>query len=400
MNIGIFTDTYYPEINGVANSAYQLKKELEARGNKVYVFTVSNPEVKKKESGVFRMKSLPFVLLKDRRMSYEFANRWIEKIKDLHLDIIHTQTEFAIGHVGRRAAKELNIPMVHTYHTIYEDYTHYLKIPGNQKLKGVVKAFSRYCCNKADTVIVPTEKIKKLLNGYAVRRKIMVQPTGIDMMKFAKTESKQVEQLKEKFHLTGDNHILISIGRLSQEKNIGELIHFTKRLVQMDSMVRLLIVGSGPEEEKLSSLVREYKMEKNVIFAGAADWKDIQNYYALGDIFVCASRSETQGLTYLEALASGKPLLVRSDECLEGILEDGKDGYSYSSEDEFLDGYQKLFEQNMYLSMEKTAKEYASKISANKFGMEIERIYRKTICTVLQQKEGQEIYGQIHSIAG
>ncbi|MGL5258851.1 MAG: glycosyltransferase [Lachnospiraceae bacterium] len=400
MKIGIFTDTYYPEINGVANSAYQLKKELENRGNSVYVFTVSNPEVKEQEPGVFRMKSLPFILLKDRRIGCSLATIWMKTIEALELDIIHTQTEFSIGHLGRKAARELKIPIVHTYHTIYEDYTHYLKVPGNETLKGMIRTFSRYCCNRADTVIVPTKKVEKLLKQYHVSKEIAIQPTGIDIEKFQHVDHHAVEQLKKQWNLSSENHILISIGRISKEKNIEELIYMMKKVVQIDSLARLLIVGAGPEKEKIISLVQAKGLESFIIFAGEVNWNTIQNYYALGDVFVSASKSETQGLTYVEALASGKPLLVRKDECLEELLENGRNGYSYSAQTEFLEYYFKLFYQNIYLSMEKEAVQYASRISANKFGAGIENIYRETIYKVALNEERKEVYDQIHSIAG
>lgn len=208
MKIGIFTDTYYPEINGVANSAYQLKKELEKRGNTVYVFTVSNPDVKEKEEHVFRMKSLPLVLLHDRRVGCSRANTWLHTIRDLHLDIIHTQTEFSVGHIGRKAAEKLGIPMVHTYHTIYEDYTHYLKIPGNENLKGIVRIMSRHCCDNADLVIVPTDKVKHLLLEYGVSKQVLVQPTGIDLGKFHTIDSTLVNRLRTDYHLSKDMHAL------------------------------------------------------------------------------------------------------------------------------------------------------------------------------------------------
>lgn len=149
MRIGLFTDTYYPELNGVANSVFQLKKELENRGNDVYVFTVSNPAIKQAEEKVYRLKSIPCSLLKERRMSCTFFHEWFRIIRELKLDIIHTHTEFMVGHIGRKAAEKLHIPHIHTYHTIYEDYTHYLKIPGNEKLKGVIRGLSCICCNHA-----------------------------------------------------------------------------------------------------------------------------------------------------------------------------------------------------------------------------------------------------------
>lgn len=226
MNIGLFTDTYYPEINGVANSVYQLKKELEAKGNNVYVFTVSNPYMKEKENNVYRLKSIPCLLLKERRISCSILKKWYRIIESLNLDIIHTQTEFVLGHLGRKAAQKFNIPLVHTYHTIYEDYTHYLRIPGNENLKGIIRSFSKICCDRADEVIVPTDKVKNILINYGVYKPIVIQPTGIDISKFCITDYNKVQELKRAYNIKPDNHVMISIGRLSKEKNLHEIIEF------------------------------------------------------------------------------------------------------------------------------------------------------------------------------
>lgn len=375
MNIGLFTDTYYPEINGVANSTYQLKKELEDRGHNVYVFTVSNSNADNEEHNVYRMKSIPFIFLKERRIGISFTGKWYKLIKSLNLDIIHTQTEFVIGHIGRKAAKMLNIPYIHTYHTIYEDYTHYIKVPFSYKLKGMIRFLSKVWCNGADEVIVPTDKVKDLLESYGVNKDILVQPTGIDIDKFRQTDYEKVAFLRKKYGLTEYNHILINIGRISKDKNLSEIILYMKKVTWTDKNARLVIVGDGPELNSLKMLVKEENIEEYVVFTGEVGWSDIQNYYALGDVFISASTSETQGLTYVEALACGKPLLVRYDKCLEQLLDNGINGYAYNNEEEFKVYYEKMFKDRQYMAMRSDAKKSAIKYSSVEFGRRIEQIY-------------------------
>lgn len=398
MRIGLFTDTYYPEINGVANSVFQLKRELENKGNEVYVFTVSNPAVTEKEEHVYRMKSVPCPLLKERRMSYSVFNHWFALIKSLKLDIIHTQTEFFVGHIGRKAAKKLNIPLIHTYHTIYEDYTHYLKIPGNEKLKCVIRGISRIFCDHADEIIVPTGKVKKLLESYGVQNPILVQPTGIDLSKFAMVDINEVRKIRSEFGIGREHHVLVSIGRLSKEKNIQEIIGCMGEIVKNDPMARLLIVGDGPERKPLENLVQEKHLETYVFFAGEIDWKHIQNYYASGDVFVCASTSETQGLTYAEALACGKPLLARKDDCLKNLLHKGINGYCYQNTEEFAEAYHLLFENHNYRKMAAGAKNSVEKISSGVFERNMEQIYMRAITG--KQMKGDRMYEKIHAAAG
>ena len=124
MKIGLFTDTYYPQINGVATSVLMLKRNLEMRGHQVYVFTTTDPKADSEEINVYRVPSIPFISA--RRVGMFYNPRLSKIIKGLGLDVIHTHTEFSLGIFGRSMARELNIPFLHTYHTIYEDYTHYL----------------------------------------------------------------------------------------------------------------------------------------------------------------------------------------------------------------------------------------------------------------------------------
>ncbi len=400
MRIGIFTDTYIPELNGVANSAFMLKQQLEALGNQVYVFTASNPEAKDDDPNVFRLNSTPCPLLKERRLAYDSFREWAPLIRSLNLDLIHTQTEFTVGHIGRRAAKWLQIPMVHTYHTIYEDYTHYLKIPGNARLKGLVRKFSRFCCDHANAVIVPTAKVRRLLLSYGVNTDVYVQPTGIDLTKFMRPDQEHVLAIRDSFGLTRRNHVMVSIGRLSQEKNLAEIITYMKEIRGSDPMARLLVVGDGPERENLEEQVKAEGLERIVFFTGAVPWDEIQDYYAAGDVFVCASTSETQGLTYDEALASGKPLLVREDPCLDGLLSRGKNGYSYQDEAEFLSAYEMLFDGGEFRQMEHAARESVKPLLAETFAENVEKIYDSLVYGTPITGERQKRYDQVDTIAG
>ncbi|MEF9946674.1 MAG: glycosyltransferase family 4 protein [Lachnospiraceae bacterium] len=379
MNIGLFTDTYYPEINGVATSVYQLKKELEKKGHQVYVFTVSNPAVVENETHIFRMKSIPFPLFKERRVGLLSGNKWFQTIQSLNLDIIHTQTEFVIGHMGRLAAQKFHISHIHTYHTIYEDYTHYLKVPGNEKLKGIVRLFSKHCCERADYVVAPTDKVRSLLLGYGVKKSIHVQPTGIDLSKFGHVSLNELEKLRNRFGITKETHVLLSIGRLSKEKNVREIIEQIPQLIQKDKHIKMLIVGDGPERENLQAYVSESNLSEYIIFVGEVPWKKIQNYYALGDIFVNASTSETQGLTYIEALAAGIPLLVKQDDCLKDVLQQGVNGYAFTNSEDFRHFYFELIETVSAPYFWRTVKQSASFCSSQAFGKNMEQIYNSVI---------------------
>jgi len=383
MRVGIFTDTYYPEVNGVATSAYMLKTELEKNGNEVFIFTVTNPKQAEKEENVFRVPSIPFMLFKERRVGLVFSRKWYRIIFNLKLDVIHTQTEFSLGQMGYKAAKMFNIPHIHTYHTIYEDYTHYLKVPGHEKLKWIVKKISEYYCDKADLVIVPTEKVKYLLLDYGVKKPITVQPTGVDLSKFQHIDWDEVDCLKNKYCLDEKMHILVCVGRISQEKNIDEIIENIETLVRVDENLRLLIVGDGPQKKRLEEMVNNLCLKEFVIFTGEVKWTDIQNYYALGDVFVSASTSETQGLTYDEALAAGKPILVRKDDSLRGLLCQGENGFAYETKEEFMGFYELLFSEDNIMVMGYKARKSVECLSMTSFGRNVENIYMNLLQNVV-----------------
>ncbi len=383
MNVGLFSETYYPEINGVANSVYMLKNELEKRGHNVYVFTTTTPGAPEHEHNVFRVPSIPFIFITERRVGMFYQPKLAHIIKKLNLDIIHTHTEFSLGIFGRIMARELKLPIVHTYHTIYEDYTHYLTqfkaLDG--RAKAFARTYSKVCCNTVEQVIVPTEKTRDLLMTYSVHKDISVVPTGIDLSKFdpQKYSREEIASLKKKYQLDPNHKVMIYIGRVSQEKNIEEIIGAMPDYMKARESIRFVIVGSGPALEKLENLVRQLKLEDRFIFTGAQPWDSIGMFYQLGDVFVSASKSETQGLTYIEAMASGLPVVARKDKCLEDILDEGKNGYTFSNKQELYYGLdQVLFEDNQTNYRENSMKK-VMKYSVWEFAYQVEKVYNQVV---------------------
>ena len=379
MRIGLFSDTYCPEINGVATSTQQLKKGLEALGNEVFVFAPDNNAIIEDDKNVIRKYSIPFFLLKDRRCCVFRVRKAVREIKDLKLDIVHSQTEFVMGHLARLTAHKYNIPHVHTYHTVYEDYTHYLKVPGKNSrvIKNIVRKASRVLCERANVIVVPTDKVKSLLKSYRVRKNIYVQPTGINYEKFANPNMEKVSILKEKFGIKSSNRVLVTAGRMSKEKNMAELIKYLSEIIKKQPDTMLVIVGEGPEKHNLEHIVKSLGLSNNVVFTGPVPWEEMQNYYALGDIFICASTSETQGLTYIEALSSHKPLLVRWDNCLENVLYQGENGIGYNNCDEFVKGYFNICQN--YDAMRDKCADVAMKYSNIAFAQNIFNIYKSLL---------------------
>lgn len=383
MNIGLFTETYYPEINGVATSVYMLKTEMEKRGHNVYVFTTTTPGAPEYEHNVFRVPSLPFILITERRVGLFYQPKLAHIIKKLNLDIIHTHTEFSLGIFGRIMAKELKLPIVHTYHTIYEDYTHYIariKLL-DRRAKAFARTYSKVCCNTVEQVIVPTQKTKELLMTYSVHKEISVVPTGIDLSKFDPDNynNEDVAALKEKYGLYDEDKIMLYIGRVSQEKNIEEIIQAMPRYMQERKNVKFVIVGNGPALERLESLVTQLGLEDRFVFTGAQPWDTIGLYYRLGDVFVSASKSETQGLTYIEAMASGLPVVAREDKCLEDILEQGHNGYEFVDTQGLYYGLDQVLFLDKDTDYGRNAIQKVKKYSTQEFAYQVEKVYQQVM---------------------
>lgn len=383
MNIGLFTDTYYPEINGVANSVFVLKSELEKRGHNVYVFTTTTPGSPEYEYNVFRLHSLPFVFMPDRRVGMFYDRKLAAMIRRLNLDIIHTHTEFSLRLFACTMAKELNIPIVHTYHTIYEDYTHYFApIKSlNRGAKAFARKYTKKVCNQVEEVIAPTEKTKELLEAYHVYKNINIVPTGIILSKFSPDNFSKEEVAKEReaLGIAETDKVILYLGRVSPEKNIEELLLDIPKLKENHENIRFLIVGDGPDLENLQKLAKENQIDDVVIFAGEKPWDKIGLYYQLGDVFVSASQSETQGLTYIEAMAAGLPVVARDDRCLDEILKNGYNGYKFHNSEEFVSGLEQVLFEDQETDYRKNSIEMVSEYSVESFGEKVEEIYTKVI---------------------
>ena len=332
LNIGIFTDTYLPETNGVAVSTKMLKDELRVLGHNAYIITTANPGRRKFEHGVFTLPSVPFAFLPSRRVGAVYSNRVRRIIKRLGLDIVHTHTEFSIGFFGRINARAMRVPVVHTYHTIYKDYVHYLKIARFSRLTArMVKSFTRSYCSGCKAVIVPTKKTYDLLDEYGLKNEMHIIPTGINLSMFSDENFRgdDIERLRASYGIGDSDRVLLYVGRVSKEKSIDVIVRAFPSILDMTPGLKLVIVGEGPALDSLASLSRSLGVSESVVFTGDVPWSKVAAYYRLGDVFVSASKSETQGLTYIEAMASGLPVVAVRDDCLDGIVVDGESGFIF-----------------------------------------------------------------------
>lgn len=305
MRIGIFTDTFEPQVNGVVTSVNILKRELLAKGHDVFVFAPRVPGYFDETPNIFRFPSIPFVFLPEHRISWA-SGFFLKDFKKLGLQIIHSQTPFFIGGLAVRLARKYKLPHIHTYHTFFEKYGHYILLP--EFLNHLLTRFlSRRFCHQSDFVITPSADMLKILKTYNIKTPIYEIPTGIDLEIFPE---KPDENLLSRLGFQKDRQYLIYAGRLAWEKNLDFLVKAFAQLAPAWPAVDLVLIGDGPRHEHLKHLVKKEHLEKRVIFTGYLHREEVLHCFKAGKLFLFASLTESQGVVILEAMASGLPVVA------------------------------------------------------------------------------------------
>lgn len=395
MKILITTDLYLPSVNGVVTSVLSLAHGLEARGHEIRILTLSADSHTYTEGNVTYISSFGIgKLYPGVRIRGIYPKKAINELVRWHPDIVHSQCEFSTFAAARAVARKCNAPLIHTYHTVYEDYTHYFS-PSVRMGRAMAARFTRRIANRTDCVIAPTEKVRRLLESYRVDTPVAVIPTGLELQKQEVDPAQETEPLREKLGIPKSKHILLFLGRLAEEKNIPELFALLESAALNDTM--LLLVGDGPYRTQLEKQVRERSLSERVFFAGMIPHSQAESYYRLGDVFVNASRSETQGLTYIEAMAAGIPVVCRADKCIEDLIENGKNGFACGSTEEMASKIERLFDDD---SLKKRITDTASRVledhyTSDAFARAAEELYRSAATGSLRRMDDSVVEGGI-----
>ena len=388
MKIGIFTDTYNPVTSGVVTSINMIEQEMKKRGHQVYVFTTSKSIQPNENQTLYMLNSIPLLIAKQykNRIATFYSREVAKQIKELNLDIIHTQSEFSLGAFGKIISRKYDIPFIHTYHTMWEDYVHYITpIKGrNIYLKRLVRKFSRRFLRKAECVITPSNKTAKYLKYKCnVKNKpIYVIPTGIDIKPFNRNNFSLDEKnrLKESLGIKSEEKVILFLGRVATEKSIDVLMNVMPSIFNEYQNCKFLIVGDGPSKKDLEEQAKQLHIQEKVIFTGKVPYSEVPKYYNLGDIFVNASLTETQGLTFIEAMAAGLPVVAKYAPNLSEYIKNGKNGILVKKNADFKTAILKVLKDDtlkntLIANGYKTAKEY----SIEQFGDKLEMLYSEII---------------------
>jgi 1,2-diacylglycerol 3-alpha-glucosyltransferase len=332
MNVGIFSDTYTPQVNGVVTVVRTLKTELEKRGHRAYVFTVRHPYAVE-EPGVFRIMSIQFPNEPQHRIGVFIEKQIIDIARPLNLDIIHTHSEFSLHLAARGISKKLNIPSIHTLHTYYQDYLYYAPLPLELFFKKHLSVFFKNVLRGKRCLVAPSRKIKDYFDSVKGNwPPIELVPNGIDLSCFYERSEKirrDAREFREKFSIPLDGEALIFVGRLGQEKNVDRLLENFKEIVARRPGVKLLLVGDGPERRDLESRVADMGIRDAVVFTGYLRWPDeVLTAYAASDVFMSASHSEVHPITFIEAMASALPVVAAADVSITDMVVNGENGWA------------------------------------------------------------------------
>ena len=328
MKIAMLTNNYKPYMGGVPISIEHLAEAIRAEGHEVYIFapTYQNQVV---EEYVIRYPSFPITVA--GAPTPNVLSKMIEKkVVELGIDVIHVHHPALVGNVALRLKKKYHIPVVFTYHTRIEAYLHYIKpIEWMEHATGIIDRYMCWFCNQCDLIVAPTEGIRNYLTEKGIAVPIKILPTGVKEEAFY-AKPQLLYPLKEQYKKDVD-YLLCSVSRLAKEKNLDFQIEGLKLLKESlkkkGKSFRYLLIGDGPEYESLKKKIKQNDLEKEVILTGRIENKHISTYQKACDAFLFSSKSETQGIVILEAMAAGNPVIAVNASGVCDLVEDGHNGY-------------------------------------------------------------------------
>lgn len=381
MRIGLFTHVYPPMVNGVAVSTKELERELKKQGHDVFVITNNYDKLQNNftEETNLKVASIP-LFYQNLRTPILYNPSLFEKMDELNLDVIHSHSDFGIGLLSRIYSFHRKVPHIQTYHCNYVEYanSNFGSILGKVSIPAV-SLYTKYLGATTNRLIAPSyENYRLLTEGFKLKRQIDMIPNGIDLEKFRDIDYKKVLELKEKYKIDNNDFVLLSISRLSKEKQIDKIIDIMPHLKECEK-IKLLIVGGGPEEEKLKKKSADLQLE-NVIFTGEVNNNDISYYYKLGTAFITNSIAETQGLTVIEALASSIPVLCINSPLYQNIITNDKNGILYDNSTNLIKIVKQLYKNRDYIQKMKQHTELSVlKFSIQETSKEIVNVYESEV---------------------
>ena len=326
MNICMFTNTYLPHVGGVARSVSFFAEDLRKMGHEVLIIAPTFPETSKIDEDQNEILRVPAIQnFNGSDFSVRIALPFIidDKIDEFKPDIIHSHHPFLLGDAALRAAHRRGLPLVFTHHTLYEDYTHYVPLDSELLKKYVIKLATAYA-NLCTKIIAPSKSIAVLIQERGVNTPIEEIPTGVDTEFFARGQGSGFR----KSHGVSDSAMVVGhVGRLAPEKNLEYLAEAVVFFLKENPEAFFLVVGSGPSETDIRRIFKENDQERQLIMTGTLSGQQLSDAFKAMDIFVFASKTETQGMVLTEAMAAGKPVVALDASGAREVVQDGENGF-------------------------------------------------------------------------
>lgn len=322
LRIAMFSDSAMPILNGVSVSIDALVTELRNRGNSVHLYTAESPGHLDTDPNTFRFRATETPWTKDYPLAIPPFYGMLRVFRQHTYDVVHTHTPFTLGFIGLRWAQSHELPIVSTYHTLYDRYAHYIPFFPRRYIRFKIAKHTNFYYNSVDHVITPSDAALKWLRRHSVSTEATIIPTGASARQMLDRSAVRV-----KLGIPPDHKILLYVGRLAKEKNLGVIFQAVAHAIQSDPAIRLWLVGDGPYREQCAEMVRELGIGDRVRFVGFVPRAEVDLYYSSADLFVFSSITETQGLVVQEAMAYGVPAVaVQGGGASEGIV-DGENGF-------------------------------------------------------------------------
>ncbi len=325
MNIAIFTNNYLPNPYGVSGSIESFRKQFEKMGHTVYVFAPKNKGYVDENPNVYRYPSVDIKYKISFPLAIPFSRKIDEVLEKLDIDIIHSQHPNLLGWAAAKWAKKKKVPLIFTWHTLYDQYAHFAPpfIPRKFAQWWTISNAVKYA-NKADQIVVPTISVKKIIQNWGVTNgNIMAIQTGVEEKQY---QDPNKEIYRQKFSIADDEIALATVSRLTAEKNVRFLFEAVCPILKKHEKLKFLVNGSGHEQEAVEAIAKKHGVFEKIYFATSVSKQDIKDFYAAGDIFVYASKSETQGMVISEALYSGLPVVAVAATGVKDMVTNQVDG--------------------------------------------------------------------------
>jgi glycosyltransferase involved in cell wall biosynthesis len=389
LRVAMFTNNYLPFIGGVPISIERLRRGLESLKDSVLIVAPRYRDQPQNEDNVLRVPSL---LAMGEKREFRLANIFLKRIrtrlKVFQPDVIHLHHPFWLGSLGLFIGRWLRVPVIYTYHTRLEHYAHFVPLPGNLFRNLISHALIKRFANKCDAVIVPTDSTEEYLRMIGVKSPTFVQPTGIEYQRFQDVSDDDVNRLRESLKIQ-DETVFISVSRLSNEKNIDFMIDAIDALRQRtDRPFRFLMIGKGHQHDRLQQRIDELDLGQHFTLVGSVPPEDMATWYHLGDVFLFASKSETQGMVILEAMAAGLPVVAVRSSGIDDVVRQDHNGFKTpEKQDQWCDRVQQLLEDDrLRQTLSDNALAFAANYSIESFASDVREIYALTLARAARDR--------------